>query len=172
MSIISHQVKDFTFTSNSKLCSLHFHRNSMTSDRELKDGSVPKFFRLNVNNSEASVRRCCIMGCNSTSNTIDAKHFYQFPGNGKLCDEWVNAIRTKNFQNIIPAGNKFICNLHFPIGTSPDAIMKSVPTIFFRKRFLNGDIIQRNEEQTAKSVTNARIENNENVRKAKEPVLM
>lgn len=143
----------------------------MTSDRELKDFALPRFFRLTGNNSDGTVQRCCIMGCNSTSITTDSMNFYPFPDNRKACDEWVNAIRMKNFQNILPNKNKFVCHLHFPFGTPANEISNLVPSVFFRKRFLNGDIIQRNEEQsneTSKVVQEPIVE----APKEKQPDLM
>lgn len=149
MNIICQQVKGFSYKPNSKLCSLHFHRNVLAPNNKLREGALPRFFRLTGNSLEASVKRCCIMGCNSTSNTTAAANFFQFPEDKVACAAWLNAIRLKNFQNIIPNQNKYLCGLHFPAGTPAAMIHKAVPSIFFRKRLLNGDIIQRTEEQKA-----------------------
>lgn len=66
----------------------------------------------------------------------------------------MSAIRQKNFQNIIPNDNKFVCSLHFPANTPSDQIHKIIPSIFFRKRLLNGDEIRQSDPPKNTAPTN------------------
>ena len=72
------------------------------------------------------VKSCCAIGCFNKYNKGSGLSFYRFPADKERCDEWITAVKWKNWQ---PNEHTWLCSAHFVSGKKK-VMIPSLPTIY------------------------------------------